>query len=522
MKRIIFLFVLLLSVFSYSQDIEAYNKIYYKTYVETSQTDFNAATKVADSLFSVAETPLLKTRSLMLSASLYKQSGDVKKSIEYALRSGEIIQETDNYNWQSKVYGFLATEYRRLKLYDNSKRYMEKAFEVSKKIKEPKAANNVKGLMKQEKAYYEIEQKNYKKAIADINEAQKYFELAEANLDFFTANNQQLLGLSNFKLNDFNKALRHYNSALSFSKDDLEGFLAGIIYNGLTQVYLEQNDLKNAKKYLTLAEQISKKTPYLELKKETNTTSQKYYAATDDLKNLVDVNKKQDSVVEKINTHSTAFINHSFTSMEKENKIMEDKSSEKTLILWVAVLFIIIISIYFLIYRRKNRKSLENFREIIKNIELKAKRESELELERENTRTHNFQDGKAVSSLGMTPETEQKILLKLKEFEASELFRENTVSLSTLATYCEANSKYISYVINSYKKQDFNNYINELRINYIVKKLMEFPLYRKYKIAVLAEEAGFSSQNKFATVFKKVTTISPSVFIKYLQETEEP
>ncbi len=526
MKKIVFLFAVLFYTVSFSQDLQAFNKIYYKTYVETSQTDFKAATKVADSLFNISETPLLQARSLMLTASLYKQAGEVKKSVDYALRAGEIIQKTDNYNWQSKVYGFLATEYRKLKLYDNSKLYLEKAFEVSKNIEDPKSANNVKGLMQQERAYYEIEKKNYKKAILEINKAQEFFTLSGANLDFFTANNEQLLGLSYYHLDDPKKALQHYNSALNFSKNDPGGFLVGLIYNGFAEVYLDQKDLKNAKKYLDLAEKISKKSPYLELKNEIYTTSQKYYAATNDLKNLVSVKKQQDSVVEKISTESTAFINQSFTSMQKDNKRVEEKSSNKTAVLTLAVVFILLGGVYFVIYRRKHKKNLEHFREILKNIEEKAALAKErnfdlIEIEEQKAKEENLLSQKPESSVSMTAETEQKILLKLKEFEESELFTENTVSLATLATYCESNSKYLSYIINSYKKQDFNNYINELRITYIVKKLQDYPLYRKYKIAVLSEEAGFSSQNKFATIFKKVTTISPSVFIKYLQENEE-
>ncbi|WP_312766321.1 helix-turn-helix domain-containing protein [Epilithonimonas sp.] len=92
------------------------------------------------------------------------------------------------------------------------------------------------------------------------------------------------------------------------------------------------------------------------------------------------------------------------------------------------------------------------------------------------------------------------------------------MSLAYLATYCETNSKYLSHIIKLYRNNDFNNYINTLRIRYITSKLRNEPIYRKYKIAILAEEAGFSSPNKFSTNFKKVTSITPSLFIKSLQK----
>ncbi|WP_337059076.1 AraC family transcriptional regulator [Elizabethkingia meningoseptica] len=35
---------------------------------------------------------------------------------------------------------------------------------------------------------------------------------------------------------------------------------------------------------------------------------------------------------------------------------------------------------------------------------------------------------------------------------------------------------------------------------------------------MLAEEAGFSSHSKFATVFKNIAGVSPSYFIRYIEK----
>lgn len=519
MKKIIFLLAVLFYTLSFSQDLQTYNEIYGKTYLDLAQRDMQAAMKVADSLYTISETPLFKTRSLMLSASLYKQAGEVKKSIEFAVKSGEIIAETDNYAWKAKVYGFLATEYRALKLYDFSKQYLDKALAVSNKIENPKAANNIKGLMLQEKAYYEMDQKQYKKAIENIHKSQQYFKLTEAHVDFLTANNEQLLGLTYYELKDLDQSLLHYNKALNLTKNDPENFLVGLIYNGFANVYLDKKDLKNAKKYLDLAENVSDKSGYLLLKREINITSEKYYTAIADLDNLVTVKKKQDSVVEKISTNSTEFINDSFSTLVKNKNISEKKSSNKTSIILLCVILLLVGGVYFIYAKQKHKKNLEHFRKILHDLDEKLKLQNERVVEQAASVRISDAAKTEVSTM-MNQETEQKIVGKLQEFENSILFTENSISLSTLSTYCETNGKYLSYVINTYKKKDFNNYINELRINYIIKKLKDVPIYRKYKIAVLSEEAGFSSQNKFSTVFKNITTISPSVFIGYLQESE--
>ncbi|WP_027380691.1 helix-turn-helix domain-containing protein [Chryseobacterium daeguense] len=129
----------------------------------------------------------------------------------------------------------------------------------------------------------------------------------------------------------------------------------------------------------------------------------------------------------------------------------------------------------------------EHFKQIIKNLD----KEKELLSQKETTGSKD----KTVNADKpmMSNEKESKILTLLQKFENSELYTDNSISLSYLATYCETNGKYLSYIINTYKKNDFNNYINTLRINYIIRKLKSSPKYRKYKIATLAEESGFSS-----------------------------
>jgi len=85
--RFLVIFLSLISSNAYSQDLVAFNTIYRKTFLETSQKDFDKALKIADSLYSVSQTPILKVKSLMLSATLYDQSGEFEKSLEYATRS---------------------------------------------------------------------------------------------------------------------------------------------------------------------------------------------------------------------------------------------------------------------------------------------------------------------------------------------------------------------------------------------------------------------------------------------------
>ncbi|RYF19687.1 MAG: AraC family transcriptional regulator [Flavobacteriales bacterium] len=75
----------------------------------------------------------------------------------------------------------------------------------------------------------------------------------------------------------------------------------------------------------------------------------------------------------------------------------------------------------------------------------------------------------------------------------------------------------LSSIINQYKNQNFNDYINGLRIDYIIDKLQNDHKYLNYKISYLAEECGFSSHSLFSSAFKKKLKMSPSSFIEFLK-----
>ncbi|RZJ27466.1 MAG: AraC family transcriptional regulator, partial [Flavobacterium sp.] len=103
-------------------------------------------------------------------------------------------------------------------------------------------------------------------------------------------------------------------------------------------------------------------------------------------------------------------------------------------------------------------------------------------------------------------------------FESGKRFLSKEISLAQVASAFETNTKYLSEVINKYKKKNFNSYINELRIRYIIEKLKSDPKYLNYKVSYLAEECGFSSHSIFSSVFKSTTGIAPNVFIQFLSE----
>ena len=114
--------------------------------------------------------------------------------------------------------------------------------------------------------------------------------------------------------------------------------------------------------------------------------------------------------------------------------------------------------------------------------------------------------------------SELQILEDLRKFEATDKYTSKDMSLAMLASELNTNTKYLSKVINEHKKKNFNAYINELRVNFIVEKMKTEPSYLNYKVSYLAEVCGFSSHSTFTTVFKSIVGVSPITFVEFIRE----
>jgi len=191
MKRSLLLFIFAFS-FVVAQDPAEYNKVYSRTYIEIAPKSIDQALKIADSLYEKSEDRIFKTRSLMLSATLYQQKGDINKAVEYALRSEKIINETNDFSWKSRVYGFLASQYRFLKLNEKSREYALKAIEQSGFIEDKEKANSTIGLIYQELAHSAIDQERYQEARSYVLQSQKHFAGVKQNREALLGHNQQL------------------------------------------------------------------------------------------------------------------------------------------------------------------------------------------------------------------------------------------------------------------------------------------------------------------------------------------
>lgn len=75
----------------------------------------------------------------------------------------------------------------------------------------------------------------------------------------------------------------------------------------------------------------------------------------------------------------------------------------------------------------------------------------------------------------------------------------------------------LSYVLNIYMHQRFNDYVNNYRVSEF-KILVQDEKFRRYTLDALATLCGFSSKTSFFRNFKRMENITPSEYIKRLEE----
>ena len=190
---------------------------------------------------------------------------------------------------------------------------------------------------------------------------------------------------------------------------------------------------------------------------------------------------------------------------QKQDEILETKSEQQTKIIYfIAIAILLVFTVAYFFNRKLNQKQYDYE---------KSKQEAE-------DREKFIAENKVPESAGkivIPDKTISFLLEKLDKFESNDEYLDSEISLNLLAENLNTNTKYLSEIINTYKNKNFHSYINELRINYIINKLKNNPVYLKYKVSHLAEEAGFSSHSLFSTVFKQVTGHSPASFIKTIK-----
>jgi AraC-like DNA-binding protein len=173
--------------------------------------------------------------------------------------------------------------------------------------------------------------------------------------------------------------------------------------------------------------------------------------------------------------------------------------------IFTSVILFLFLAVVFLIYRhiRNKRVYRQRFEELMKKNETVPK------VEPKNI-TNSIEE--------INQDTLETVLKQLEKFENDKMFLEKDLTLAKLAAAFDTNTRYMSKIISHYRDKKFVEYVNDLKIDYIISLLKEDKKIRNYTNKALAEESGFSSTQRFATAFFAKTGMPTSYFIDELQK----
>jgi len=492
----------------------AFDSIFYHTYMVTATTDLHKALKVADSLYKTSKTNVHKVRSLMLISDMYHRKANRDSSIHYATVAEDIANDADIYDWQARISGVLSTQYRNMGLLNQGRVYLERGLEASKKIEDMNMAYQFKGQVYQEKGYYALSEEQFDKAIDYFFSAQNLFKSlpqSKARTSFLSQTEEQL-GTGYLRLKKLDSAQYHYNKGLDLAKGTTDGktVFKGFIYLGLGEVHLARKNYKEAIDFLDRALDISNSAGLPDFKANVYKNLAQYYKAVGDIDQYTQYNDQYLRVVQNSVKNNQHYADNVVTEMAQKLKTIILSRKVISISAFILMAMLLLVSLLFL--KRKLKKDRQ--------------RELVAELKSPNDLIANNPVGKVqIKYKDRTPrdrlmpvETEASLLEQLEKFEKGEQYLRSNLTLPQLAVEFQVNTKYLSYVINNHKGNDFNNYINRLRILYIVKRLRENPEYLDYKIGYLSYECGFSSHSKFTASFKNVTRLTPSSYIDQVRK----
>ncbi|MCC3215423.1 AraC family transcriptional regulator [Chryseobacterium sp. X308] len=366
--------------------------------------------------------------------------------------------------------------------------------------------------------------KDYKKSIrfADLGlaECKKYNDYSNYNYLLM------IKGISLFYLKDFSSSyviLSNIEKGLINSKDYIN---LGILYYYLGKIKYENHKEEEAVEYFKKADSISFNFNGFEaIKRDGYEILIDFYKKKGDLKNqlkYIDNLMYSDSIiaVNRKNLSKEILKKYDTPLLMKEKLNIIDKLNHQNIWLIVSLLFITLLFIFII---RKNRKKIKEYEKqakillekpvivpahvFIEEIKPESNTAPSASIERKEKTTKN----------DLSTNSKFKILIdKIEEFEKTNSFLAKNITLDSLSKEFDTNRDYLSKLVNELKGKNFSQYLNELRINYIVEELKSNEKIRKHTIAAIANDIGYNNAESFTNAFKKITGTLPSYYIKAL------
>ncbi|MBB4805273.1 AraC-like DNA-binding protein [Chryseobacterium defluvii] len=528
MKKIILLLLCIVSNFVFSQEDLLTQQVIDKKIDEARKFSVNDPKKSLEILKETYfQSKQLSYRKGMLESNKarmaqYYDTGNFREVLNLSKETEQLADENKDIEALSNVYRLRGSAYTELGFNDESLKDFKKAFEISKDIPFEDSKHYNQSLIFTGFGVYmahtnapidsviHYQKKSLGSALKISDNPhylnKKYHVLA---LDYMN------LGMTSVAKNNPAAAEKYFTQSLNICRDDR--YLVNVrthilVLNEFAWLYYDQKEYDKVIDYAKQAEQLEKQISFPYIRRDIFEVLFKSYVEKGE-------KEKSSAYMRLFSTLNDSIINAEKRTINTPVKqILSEKdtlhtSNIRNILVAVCLIAIALFAIGWFFWKKNQRKLHAKYEAIIENLKKAEKTIAPDPL----SATDTFSAEKN-ATINITDDTANLIISKLDKFEKSQKFTRKELSLTSLANELNTNTRYLSEIIKQHKGKNYNNYINSLRINYIIAKLYENPVYREYKISYLAEDCGFSSREVFAVIFKKETGVTPSYFINNLKK----
>jgi AraC-like DNA-binding protein len=362
----------------------------------------------------------------------------------------------------------------------------------------------------------------------DIDENKKALTLIEKGLKYTLENHENvryhrylsLLGAYNLKIKNYQKSITNLEKSKHFFLKNNLDFDANYAMLYLGHSYAESKNTDKAVENYIKIDSIIQKTDntFPELRDVYSYLIDYYKEKKDKEKQLYYIDRflKINSILVTQFRYISRELPKKYDTpkllSEKEEIIKELKNKKYLSYITIGILclLLIFIMILFVKAKRKENEYKKIAQELVKSVSEKS-HFTENNIKNEVVANQEVFD----SEKNILPnEIVEHILKELIIFEEKEKYLKTGITVDSLAKKIKTNSSYLSKVVNTYKEKSFPNYLNDLRIDYALIRLLNDKKFRSYNFSVIASDLGYNNEQAFANAFKKRTGTTLSTYLK--------
>lgn len=466
---------------------------------------------------------------------------DYKLALELLFKALGLCESIDYDDYIGRVYNNIGNVYNQFKDYSLAKRYYELAYLNG--CDEGAVLSNL-GLI----AY---DEDKLDSALVLLNRS--YLVKKESgDLDHNAMLNN--IGMVYQKMRNSDSASFYYYKALDNARQLKNEEREAIALSNIGPLYFELKKYDSAVYYLRLSNEIASRIKLSNILAANYLTLSLIEAAKGHVGAAFELYKKHSTIKDSLfNASEYVGINNlqfmydmskvdqQIKDMNVEQEIKERTISiQKKLQIVMGLILLTVMVFLILIYRKNKNLNKAYITLVSKNIEivksdqdnqrLKAEYEKQLKekeriikkLEQESLIVSTVDAGSEESSKyrhsALSEESKNKLVSDISAvMNNRDLICDPEFSLNQLADIVGSNYNYVSQTINESFNSNFRTFINDYRIKEALKMLSN-PTYQKYSIKSIAEMVGFKSRNTFDTIFKEVTGVTPSFYVREMKD----